>query len=130
MAEADLRERTLSAANGWGPSVAQNFHFGRPKINLSGFQIVSEKKKKKKKGPPHLHGTNGALSTFKLVYGALVQLLLFRWGPDLFYGGPKLRGPLSAAADTADSKICHWPMENSVESLTDEVLVAAVPAVF
>ena len=37
-AEADLRKRALSAAYGGGPSVVQNFHFGRLKINFSCFK--------------------------------------------------------------------------------------------
>ena len=56
----DIRKRALLAAYGRSPSVAffagvkclfpsRNFHFGRPKINFSGFKSEKQKKKKKKK---------------------------------------------------------------------------------
>ena len=44
MTEADLRKRALSAVHDGGHLVAQNFHFGGPKINFSGFKKVNSKK--------------------------------------------------------------------------------------
>ena len=46
----DIMKRVLLAAYSWGPSVASNFYFGRPKMNFSGFLKWKKEEKKKKKG--------------------------------------------------------------------------------
>ena len=81
VSEVDLRKRALLAADRGGPSVVQNFHFGRPKSNFSGF--LNWKKKGKVCRLPHRCYTTGALK-FELHVLACLTFTCFWWGPDLF----------------------------------------------
>ena len=125
---ADLGTRALSAAYGGGPFSgvffpagkmlfpSRNFHFGRPKTN---FKKWREKKKKKKVVCHPASYATGALwpsclrrlfififlcFVFCLFVCFFFYFLFFWWGPWEQY----FRGAMSAAADTADSKIRHW----------------------
>ena len=60
--------------------------------------ISKSEKQKKKKGHPHI-----ALIPLNWYLVCWSDFSFLGGGPDLFFGGPEIKGALSAAADTADS---------------------------
>ena len=94
----------------WGPFSGANSHFGRTKINFSGFKKWNRKKRFSSLARCLLYAVTGGLQP---------TCAHFLWGPDLFYGGPAnniLREPCQqllthkSPTNAARTSLNLWPI--------------------